>query len=428
MTMTEPASTAAATAGPVWRRGDFPKLWLGQSVSLLGDQITLLVLPVLAALTLRASVAEVAGITVAARLPFLVIGLPVGAWVDRWDKRRVLICADAVRFAAAAAIPAGVALQRLTMPLVLAAVLISGVATVFFQVAYTSYLPFLVTQRGHLGTGNMLLVLSESLSLAVGPGLAGIMISWLGVGDALLLDAGTCAVSVGTLLAIRSRVVSKPLRSAPSRGLYRDVAEGLRFVITHPVLRPIAFCSGWYVLFFIITESLLVLYGLRSLHMTPAMIGLALAAGGAGMPVGNLVGRWLAEQLGLGRALLLSAVVAVSGPLFFPLAPAHGAMPWLIAGSVLSGLGQGSYNVNSITTRQLLTPPELLGRMSAVFRFVVWGAMPLGSAVAGAVGGNLGLRNAMAVGAAGQVLCVPFLLSRGLLRTAPGQGRRAVAP
>lgn len=145
------------------------------------------------------------------------------------------------------------------------------------------------------------------------------------------------------------------------------------------------------------------------------------------MPLGNLAGRWLSVRLGLGRALLLSAVVAVSGPLLYPLASPTVPLPWLVTGSLLSGLGQGSYNVSSITARQLLTPPALLGRMSAVFRFLIWGAMPIGSTMARAVGTAFGLRAAIAVGGVGQLLCIPLLLAPALLRTGQQRGtsRRA---
>lgn len=170
-----------AASGSIWRLPDFRKLWLGQSVSLLGDQLTLLAVPVLAALTLHASVAEIAAIPAAARLPILLIGLPVGAWVDRWDKRSVLIAADAARFGVASAIPVAAATHVLTAPALLVAVLAAGIATVFFQVAYISYLPSLVDDEHRLSTGNMLLVLSESMSLALGPGLAGILITHFGV-------------------------------------------------------------------------------------------------------------------------------------------------------------------------------------------------------------------------------------------------------
>jgi MFS family permease len=397
-----------------WR--DFRLLWGGQSISLLGDQIFLLALPLAALQELHASTMQVAGIAALAKLPFLLIGLPAGVWVARLGLRRSMLAADVLRAAAVLSLPLAGWLGVLTLPHLLLVALTTGVGMVFFQVAYQSYPPMLIDDDQQLHAANTRLSFSESTAMLVGLGLAGFVISALGAARALTTNAGGYLVSVLTLVMIRHR---EGAATAPVvRGsLWQEVRDGLRFVANHPVLRPIMVCGALYNLGVVMYDSLLAVYAVQQLDMEPWLLGVALAAGGAGFPLGSLVARRLAERFGIGPSLIIAGVPSVLGLAIGASAHGHLSVPLLAAGTLVNGIGQGSFAVNALTIRHLVTPPELATRATAVHRFVTWGALPVGSAIAGLVGTAFGLRAAMLTAAATAATCMVPLLSRAIRRT-----------
>lgn len=409
----------AAPNAPTARR-DFALLWTGQSLSLFGDQFMLLALPLLAVTVLGASPAEAALANFALYLPFLVLGLPAGAIVDRLPRRATMLAADGLQMVTFGLLWALAAADVLSFPLLLVLVLVSGCGVVFFQVAYTSYLPSLYGDPKDLHRGNARLALSESSSQSLGPMLGGPVIALLGAVGAIAVNAVSFAASVASVALIRHR--EPPLTPAPrERGwMRREVLEGLRFVSRHPTLQPMLSCSTSYVLFLTMVETSLVLYCRNVLGLSPQWIGLVVGAAAAGYPIGNLLSARLSERIGTPRALALSAAVSVFGILLMPALGSLGGVPGacgLIAGSIVHCVGEGSFSPTSLTYRQTESPPELLGRVGAVQRFLVWGVISLGSLFVAGTTAVVGLTGSLWIGAVGTVLCLPLLLRRGV-RTA----------
>ncbi|WP_219470531.1 MFS transporter [Nonomuraea rhizosphaerae] len=395
-------------------RRNFGLLWAGQSLSLFGDQFMTLTLPLLAVTLLGASPAQAALLPFALFVPFLPLGLPAGAIVDRLSRRTVMLVCDGVQVVAFGAIWALAAAGGLTFPLLFALILVSGCAVVFFQVAYTSYLPSLYAEEAALHRGNTRLALSESAAKALGPMAAGPVIALLGLVGAVAANVVTFAASVVSLALIRHREVVTP---SASRSLRADIAEGLRFTLRHPVLRPVLACGTVYVLFLSMVETSLVLYCRDVLGLAPHWIGVVIGAAAAGYPIGNLLSSRLIARLGTARTLVLAASVSVLGILAMPALGSLGGVAGaigLIGGSVVHCAGEGAFSPTSITLRQTLTPGALLGRAASVQRFLLWGAVAVGALLASAATALGGLAAAVWIGAAGTALCLPALLGRGI--------------
>lgn len=436
MTAEAPTSVASDDRHPPQadrrRWADFRLLWGGQSMSLVGDQVFLLAVPLAAIQVLNASTMQVAALAAVAKVPFLLIGLPAGVWVARIGLRRTMIGADLVRGLAVLSLPVAASGGALSTPHLLLVALLAGTAMVFFQVAYQSYPPLLISDDRRLHDANARLSLSESMALLTGPALAGALIGAVGAVRALLMDAASYLFSVLTLVTIRHR--EEPDTGRTRRPLRTEIAAGLRYVATHPILRPIMICGAVYNLGLAMYEALLVVFAVRHLHVTAWQLGLAVAVGGIGFPLGSLIARWLAERVGMGRSLVLAGVPSVLGLAIGASAYGHLSMPLLAAGTFVNGVGQGVFAVNALTIRHLTTPPEMTTLATAVHRTVTWGSLPVGSAVAGVVGTAFGLRAAMLTAAGTATLCMiplfarPLRRARTLVRTAaapsePGQGR-----
>ncbi len=395
-------------------RRDFALLWAGQSLSLFGDQFMKLALPLLAVTALDASPAQAALLPFALFFPFLPLGLPAGAIVDRLPRRTVMLVCDGVQVVAFGAVWVLLAAGWLTFPMLLGLVLLSGCAVVFFQVAYTSYLPSLIHEPERLHTGNARLSLSESTAQAVGPMVAGPVIHALGVIGAVAANVVSFAASVLSLVMIKHREPARQVTAREPGWLRRDIAEGLRFVARHPVLEPIITCGTTYVLFLSMVETSLVLYCRDVLHLSPQWIGVVLGAAAAGYPIGNLVSARLVKRWGAPRALVVAATVSVAGILSMPVLGAHVGAVGLVAGSIAHCVGEGAFNPTSLTIRHTATPAELLGRVSSVHRFLIWGAISVGALLAAGVTALAGLSAAVWIGAFGTALCLPVLVRRGI--------------
>ncbi|MEU4723293.1 MFS transporter [Nonomuraea dietziae] len=414
---TPPSGGPPPGPNPPSVRRDFGLLWAGQSLSLFGDQFMTLALPLVAVTLLGSSPAQAALLPFALFVPFLPLGLPAGAIVDRLPRRTVMLVCDGVQAVAFAAICVLAATGALTFPLLFGLILISGCAVVFFQVAYTSYLPSLYGDAHELHRGNTRLALSESTSKALGPMAAGPLIGALGLVGALAANALSFAASFVSLALIRHR---EPRRAAAVRQpgwLRRDIAVGLRFTLRHPILEPILACGTVYVLFLSMVETSLVLYCRDVLGLSPGWIGVVIGAAAAGYPVGNLLSARLIRRLGAPRTLAAAATVSVLGIVSMPALGALGGIAGtigLVAGSVVHCVGEGAFSPTSITLRQTEAPAELLGRVGSVQRFLLWGAIALGSLAAAGMTALADLSASVWVGALGTVLCLPALLRRGI--------------
>lgn len=409
--------SVTVTAPPVSARRDFGLLWAGQSLSLFGDQFMTLALPLMAVTMLGVSPAQAALLPFALFAPFLLLGLPAGAFVDRLPRRLTMIVCDAVQIITFGAIALLAYAGLLTFPLLFCLVLVSGCAVVFFQVAYSSYLPSLFSGAADIHRGNTRLALSESTAKAVGPMAAGPVIATVGVVGAVVANTLGFAASVLSLLLIRHKEEA-PQAARRERGwLRRDIADGLRFAARHPLIEPVITCGTVYVLFLSMVETSLVLYARNELHLSTFGIGIVVGAAAAGFPIGNLVSSRLVRGLGTERALVVAATISVTGivamPAFGSLGGLAGAAG-LVAGSVLHGVGEGAFGPTAATQRHTQTPGELLGRVSSVQRFLIWGSIAVGSLLAAGATAVAGLSGALWIGALGTVLCLPALFRRGI--------------
>ena len=409
MTDTEPAAEPRLQRPGLWQHLDFRRLWIGETVSQFGTMISQLALPLVAILVVHATTLEVGLLEAFQTVPFLLVGLPAGAWVERMRFRSVLIVNDVLRAAALGSIPLAKLLGVLTIGQMFAVALITGVGTVFFDVAYQSYLPQLVG-REQLVAGNSRLQASESVSQIAGPSAAGLLIQALTAPYAVLVDALSFLWSASWVTAITSRP-PRPARK-PDRHLGREIREGLRFVLGSPLLRAIAMCTGSSNLFSGITNAVFYVLLARQLHIAPGIIGLITSAAAIGGLAGALGATRFAARFGQGPAIWISMVA--SAPFLFvaPFVQRDWTLGLLAVSQVGFGAGVVLYNITQVSFRQGLCPPELLGRMNATMRFLVWGTLPLGGVIGGALGTLIGVRATLLVAAVGGALAfLPVFLS-----------------
>jgi MFS family permease len=395
--------SARIPPGSLWRHRDFRLLWAGQTVSELGTQVSFLAVPLVAIDVLHTSTFGVGLLTSLQTLPFLLVGLPAGAWVDRLRRRPVLIAADVGRAIALGSIPLAWALSVLTLAQLYVVSLVGGALTVFFDVAYQSYLPVLVGPD-HLVDGNAKLAATESGARVAGPAVAGALVSALGAATAVLADAVSFVVSFISLLSIRTHEVDERVAAATQGRLGRlrsEIAEGLRFVWAEPRIRSVAGCTGTSNFFATMGMAVVLVFLRRELHLSPGRIGVLFAIASVGGIVGAVSAARLAARLGVGRAILWSMVVVGVGELSYPLATRATATVVVIFAGLLTSAGGVAYNITQVSLRQALCPPRLLGRMNASVRFMVWGTMPIGAFLGGVLGSTVGLRPTLWIAGAG---------------------------
>jgi MFS family permease len=422
--------------GGLWRHADFLKLWSAETTSQLGSQVTLLALPLVAILTLEVSAFEVALLSVIEFAPFILVSLPAGVWVDRMRRKQILVVADIGRALLLATIPVAYWLDVLTIWQLYAVGFTVGVLTVFFDVAYQSYLPSLV-DRNQLVEGNAKLEVSRSGAQIAGPSIAGPLVQILTAPVALVADALSFLASGLFLFGIRKE--ERLPDRAPGQGkpkMRRELAEGLRYVLGHRYLRWIAAATAAFNFWGNVMWAVLLVYAVRVLDLSPSEIGLVFAIGNVGYLVGAITTSRISAALGVGPTIVLGAAMGAA-ELLVPLAPRDGPLPYLIVSQAIVGFGLPLYNVTQVSLRQAITPERLQGRMNSVMRFIVWGVIPLGGLAGGAIASGVSLRAAIWIGAVGVSLAfLPVLLSPvRSLRTIPepiepeiGEGDALVHP
>lgn len=386
------------------REYDFRQLFVADTISQVGSQVTQIALPLVAILALDATPLEVGVLAACETAAFLLVGLPAGAWVDRMRRRSVLVFGDVARAALLGSVPVAWWTGTLTMPQLYIVGLLVGVFTVFFDVAYQSYLPHLVG-RDNLVEGNAKLEAVRGVSHVAGPTAGGLLVQWLSAPVAIVVDAVSFLVSASFVGLIRKRE-PKP-EPAADRHLGREIAEGLRFVLGNRLLRSIAMCTGSANLFTAIAMTMVLVLLAGELGVSAGTIGLLMSTGAVGGLVGAFTAMRIARWLGQGPTIVYPiAVTAPFGLLVAVVRP--GWTLWLGAvGFGVVTFGGVVYNIAQVSFRQGLTPERLLGRMNATMRFLVWGTMPLGGLIGGVLGGLVGVRETVAIGMVGS--CLAFL-------------------
>jgi MFS family permease len=388
---------------------DFRRLWAGDAVSALGVQLVGLAMPVMAVRVLGADEFQMGLLGTFEMLAFLVVGLPAGAWVDRWRKRRVIIAGDLVRGAVLLSLPLAWLLDALTMWQVYVVALVVGTATVFFDVAHQSYLPDLVPSR-QIGEANAKIMATGSVTQIAGPAVGAALIRL--VGAPLTIGATAVAMAASTLFVGRIRHVEETPSKDGRRPLRTEIWEGLSFVLRQPLLRRIVLCTSLSNLSGAVSSVLLVLFVLRDLGLTEAALGLVFSVGSVGGLLSALTVTRIARVLGEGRTIPAMALLVVPFAALTPLAAQVPPVPALAIGSFGVSFGAVGYNVIQVSFRQRLCPKPLLGRMNASIRFVVWGTMPIGAFAGGLLGEALGVVPTLWLTVAGFfVAALPVLLS-----------------
>ena len=400
-----------AAPATLWRHRDFMLLWIGQSVSVFGNQFTALALPIIAILALGAGAAEMGILGAAGTAAFPLIGLFVGVWVDRHRRRPVLIAGDLGRgiIVGVVALLAFASLLQMWILYVLS--FLTGVLTVFFDVAYMAYLPSLVSRR-QLVEGNSKLETTNSLSAVAGPGLAGAVIRILSVGWAMVFDAFSFFFAAAMMTGIRTpETVTSP---ADRKHVWAEMREGLAVVFRDRRLWSIAGCTATANLFANATFAILFLYAKSDLGFTDETLapafGVIFSVGAIGGLLGAVTAGRLARRLGIGATIVLGSLiggVAAVGILF---ATPATAFVVLVGTFALLNFSILVYNINQVSLRQALVPVRLQGRLNATMRFLVWGTVPLGSLLGGILGVVIGLRATVVVTVIGGLFAFAWVL------------------
>ena len=384
--------------GSLFTSRDFRLLLAGQTTSQLGTQVSGVALPLLAVLVLEAGSLEIGLINAAATLPFALVGLPAGAWLDQMRRRPVLVASDVLRAAVLATIPVAALLGVLSVAQLVAVSLLVGVGRVFFDIGYRSYLPSVVG-RDHVLAGNASLEFVRATGQIVGPGLGGALVSVVSAANVLLIQAATFAVSAVTLLRVRAREPD-PVPDPAGPGLAGQVVEGLRFVWRHPLLRATAVASAASNLSFALASAVSIVFMSRTLGLSPVGIGLVLSGGSAAVMVGAALTTKVAKAVGSARLIWLSLAVTSPLTVLGPLAHPGSGLVLLVIGIVAGELGQIVYAITSVSLRQRVCPDHLLGRVNATMTVLIMGLFPLGALAGGVLGELIGARGALLVAGA----------------------------
>ncbi|MFD7732972.1 MFS transporter [Kitasatospora phosalacinea] len=398
------------TGSPLRGNGRFRRFWAGQAVSQFGDRISELALPLIAVGTLEASTAQVAGLTAALWAPNLLAVL-LGAWVDgRTDQRRLLVLADLVRAAALATLPAAALFDALTLGQLYAVAVVTGTAGVLFGNAYAPFFAHLVPRSAYLAA-NSRLSSTRSASQLAGPALGGALVQVLTAPVAVLADALSFLASALLVGGVRTDPPTRP--AGPPDGAVRARArQGLAFVLRHPYLRASLGCCTTVNFFTFVGYSLTVLFAGRELGLSAGRIGLAFAVGATGSLLGAVGAPALSRRIGIGRTVVLGAVLFPAPLALLVLADGP---PWartgVLAGAeFLSGLGVMLFDVPLNALQAAVVPDHLRSRVFGAFATVNYGVRPLGALLGALLGTTLGLRPALLTAAVGGTLAVLWLL------------------
>ncbi|WP_328995370.1 MFS transporter [Kribbella sp. NBC_01245] len=392
------AATTTDVQPSLWHNRDFLRFWLGETLSLLGSQVTNLALPLTAIHAFNATDEQVGLLRFLQLVPYLGLALLFGVWVDRVRRRPVMLGANLTRMVLLALIPALYWLDALNLTSLLLIACTVGIASVLFDVSWMSYLPALVKDPRHYVEASAKLGISSSAADVAGPGLAGALVSAVTAPVALVADAFSYLVSTISLLLIRGR---EPEITATKRHLRSELRDGLRWVFGNPILRALAligFCCNFSM---VTVWTMFLLYGTNDLQLEASTLGGIFAAASLGGLIGATASRRIIARFPLGRVYFIAQTALLLGPSLIPLA--DGPRPVMVTMFVLSFfstyLGLGVAGVIIVSLRQTVTPQSMMARMTAVFRTLLFGGGAIGGLTAGLLAGAIGTRPALTVAA-----------------------------
>lgn len=374
------------------------RLWTSETIGAFGRQVTGLALPTAAIFLLKAGAFEMGILGGLSFIAFPLLGLFVGVWVDRLRRRPIMVIANVGRMVALGSIPVAYIFGILQMYQLYVVAAVVGVFTVFFDVAYQSYLPSLI-ERTDLVEGNSKLETSQSAAQVAGPAIAGFLIQIVGAAEAIAADALAFLASAGLIFSIRKKEPD-PQPSKEDPNFIKELKEGAQTVISSPILRRIAACTATSNLGSGIFFTVFLLWIYDQLKLSPGIVGVVFGIGGIGVLLGAVTAARIAKSLGLGPTIVLSIFLGGVALLAIPAAGYGPAIPILIGLQTLTGFTVPIYNINQVSLRQAITPDRLQGRMNATMRTIVWGTIPLGSFAGGILGSQVGILPTMLIGGA----------------------------
>lgn len=414
--------------GGLWRQRSFRLLWIGETVSQVGNAMAVVGVPLVAVVVLHASTFAVGLLTAAGWLPWLVIGLPAGAWVDRLPVRRVMIGADLLAALLYGSVPVAAWTGVLTTGLLTAVQFAVGAASVVFMTGYQVYLPSVVA-AADLIEGNTKMQGSASAAAFAGPGLAGLVAQGFGAVTALTANAVSFLVSAGCLLGSKPRFSPSLPTGRRRRNLRREIADGVLQLVRDPYLRPMT--VFWSAANFALTgyAALVVVFLVRVVGLSAGWVGVLTAVPGLGGVLGALVTRRVTVRYGTARGLLLATWLGMPAALLIPLTAAGPRLACYVVGALVAFTGMGIGNIIIAAFRQAHSPPGMCGRVTATQRFFIFATSPIGALTAGGLGTWLGIRPALWIMLGMAVASGSLLCSRGLTasRDLPGQGLAGLA-
>jgi MFS family permease len=400
----------------LWRNRDFVLLWSGQVVSILGGQMAGLAYPLLV-LALSHSPAKAGLVPIFWTAPFVLFGLPAGALVDRWNRKKVMIVCDAIRMLGVFSLPIAFFLRHLTVDMVYAAALAEGLGFCFFNIAEVSALPQVVSKQ-QLPQAMAMNEAGYAATGTVGPGLAGLLIGAMktqiaGTSLVFIVDGISYLASLFGLASMRGQL-QESRSDKPQRSIAAEVKEGLQFIWHQQRIRTVAFWSAWMALLYGPFQLAIIVMVHHFFHRGAGTIGLIFSAGGVGGIVGALMAPKIKQKFRFGQILLGIVFVQAVATLFLSVSP---NLYFLAAMHFVLQMGNPMWNVTQMSYRMSVIPDKLLGRVNACYRLLIFAAFPLGAAVGGALLEHMNPRILIALMAAGAFAGVGMIATTKL-RTA----------
>ena len=390
----------------------FRRFWSGETISLFGDQVTQIAVPLVAVLVLDADARDMGFLIAALLAPNLVFALHAGAWVDRRGRRRqTMIFTDLGRAALMVTIPIAYAFDALTMAQLYVVAFLAGTLTVFFFVSYQALFVSLVPRERYV-EGNSLLAGSRAFSFVAGPSVGGILVQIFKAPFAILVDVGTYLASALFLFSVRPE---EPPTEEAEKG---HVVAGVKYVANSPVMRPSLLATATINLFNFVFHALFILYAVRSLGVRPATLGIVLGAGAVGGLIGSVVTNRLGKAIGIGPTYILGCILF---PVPLVLVPLAGGPQWLVLAMLFfaefgAGLGVMILDISAASIFAAIIPNRLRSRVSGAYMVVNNGVRPIGSLIGGFLGGAIGLRPTLWIAVVGAMAGFLWLLPSPILR------------
>jgi MFS family permease len=393
------------------REPSFRRFWFGQTISMFGDQVTGLALPVVAVVALGAEATQMGLLVAVGLLPHLLFSLPAGVWLDRVrHRRRLMIFMDLGRAVAIASIPVAFWFHWLSLPLLFVIFFVVGTLSVVFDIAWNT-LFVAIAKREQYVEANSLLNVSRSLSSVGGPALGGVLIQVFSAPIALVADALSFVGSAFFLTRVQA--TEAPIEHDPG-SIRSQLSAGLTFLIRDPIIRPSVLSVATMNLFNYCFQGLFVLYVIRYLGVEPGVLGIALGVGAVGSVLGALVSARVGRRFGIGRAWVAGLIIFPGATILVPIAGPDLPMPAILAllfvAEFVSGFGVMILDINGGSMLFARTPDRIRGRANGAFRFVNMGVRPIGAVIGGILGGVFGVRETLLVVTVAQLLGVLWLI------------------